>query len=84
MPKYVLDGGSLVHKAKWCKGDTFINIFNSYINYVTKKYGYGAVVFDGYPEVPTTKDATHIRRKAKKFGRSVNISPHLKLNMTKA
>ena len=85
MPKYVLDGGSLVHKVKWCKGDTFINIFNSCINYVTKKYGYGAVVvFDGYPEVPTTKDTTHIRRKSKKFGRSMNISPHLKLNMTKA
>ena len=84
-PINVLDGGSLLHKVTWCKGDTFINIFNSYINCVTKKYGYGAVVvFDGYPEVPTTKDRTHMRRKAKKFGRSVNISPHLKLNMTKS
>ena len=41
------------------------------------------VVFDGYPDIPTTKDTTHIRRRSSKTGRSVNVTPLMKLNMSK-
>ena len=33
-----------------------------YVRYVTRKYGTAAIVFDGYNDDPTTKDATHLRR----------------------
>ena len=81
---HVLDGGNLLFKMKWTKGATFEEIFNSYVNYVLKHYGKRSIiVFDGYPDTPSTKDTTHIRRKANKLGRSVNITPHMKLNMRK-
>ena len=34
----------------------------TYINYVTKRYPKLTVVFDGYPDKPSTKDITHMRR----------------------
>ena len=81
---YVLDGGNLLFKMKWKKGTTFENIFKSYVQYVLKNYGKNSIiVFDGYPETPSTKDTTHIRRKAITLGRCVNITPHMKLNMSK-
>ena len=61
-PTYVIDGGNLLFKLKWKKGSTFENIFQSYENYVLKRYGPNTViVFDGYPEEPSTKDTTHLR-----------------------
>ena len=83
-PIYVLDGGNLLFKIKCKKGVTFEDIFKSYVQYVLKNHGINTtIVFDGYPEIPSTKDTTHFRRKANKLGRSVNISPHMKLNMSK-
>ena len=41
------------------------------------------IVFDGYPDESTTKDTTHIRRKSTKAGRFVNITSHMKFNMSK-
>ena len=83
-PSYVLDGGNLLFMVKWKKGSTFEDIFKSYVNYVLKHYGpKSVIVFDGYPETPTTKDTTHLRRKSSKAGRCVNITPHTKLNMSK-
>ena len=61
--KFVLDGGSLLAKKEWKKGETFEKICQSYVEYVHSKYGPGTeVVFDGYPTEPTTKDSTHLRR----------------------
>ena len=51
---------------------------------VLKHYGPGTViVFNGYPQGPTTKDSTHMRRMAKNMARSVNITPYMILNMSK-
>ena len=41
------------------------------------------IVFDGYPQEPSTKDTTHLRRKSTKAGTFVSITPHMKLNMKK-
>ena len=81
---YVLDGGHLLFKMKWKKGKSFEEIFRSYENYVLKHYGGNSIiVFDGYPDEPDTKDTTHLRRKLRKSGKCVNITPHMKLNMNK-
>ena len=44
------------------KGDLFSTTCMTYVNYVTKKYPKLTVVFDGYPDKPSTKDITHMRR----------------------
>ena len=59
---YVLDGGSLLHRIPWTRGETFENVCHKYVNYVLKKYGEATVVFDGYNNGPDIKDITHKRR----------------------
>ena len=59
---FVLDGGSLLQRLPWLKNATFESICQSYVDYVTKRYQNVVVVFDGYPNCPTTKDVTHMRR----------------------
>ena len=38
------------------------SVSHLYVRYVAQKYGAAAIVFDGYTDYPTTKDATHLRR----------------------
>ena len=64
---FILDGGSLLHKVHWENNSTYLDISNSYLKYVKAKYGNAIVVFDGYPEGPSTKDNTHTRRTFKTF-----------------
>ncbi len=59
---YILDGGALLHRIPWQRGSTYNGICQEYVNYVTAKYGRPTVVFDGYQDGPSTKDATHLRR----------------------
>ena len=83
-PTYVLDGGNLLFKLRWSKGVTFESIFKSYLPYIVKHYRKKcAIVFDGYPDRPTTKDTTHLWRRSSKTGRFVNITPLMKLNVSK-
>ncbi|CAG2234842.1 unnamed protein product [Mytilus edulis] len=60
--KYVSDGGSLIHRIPWVKGQNFSSICESYVQYVIKHYSDATIVFDGYPDIPTLKDVTHVRR----------------------
>ncbi|KAK3092613.1 hypothetical protein FSP39_004972 [Pinctada imbricata] len=80
---YVLDGGSLIHKIPWEQKASFGSIIDSYTNYVLKKFGHATIVFDGYPNHPTTKDITHIRRSKGICGRKVIISNVTTLNTKK-
>lgn len=59
---YVLDGGSLVHRVPWKKGDKFCQISAAYADFTLQHYGRATVVFDGYANAPSTKDVTHQRR----------------------
>ena len=36
--QYVLDGGSLLHRVPWKPGDTYLNIANSYANFIFHNY----------------------------------------------
>ena len=55
---FVLDGGALLQRIPWSRGSLYKDIFKSYSEYVTRKYGEAVIVFDGY-EGPSTKDMTH-------------------------
>ena len=44
------------------RGSTYESVSHLYVRYVTHKYGATSIVFDGYNDDPTTKDATHLRR----------------------
>ena len=81
--KYVHDGGALLQKIKWEKQMTYAAISSLYINYVEKHYGsHCIVVFDSYPEIPSTKDQTHAKR-SKKVGPEIKISPTAPLTVSK-
>lgn len=62
----VLDGGSLLYTIDWAKGSKFKKIAEQYTKFVKKHYLLPGcqvkVVFDSYPQGPTTKDSTHLRR----------------------
>ena len=56
---YVLDGGALLQRLPWSRGETFDTVWKRYVNYVTSKYGKATIVFDGYANGPDihTSDA---------------------------
>ena len=58
---YVLDGGSLLHRLPWKKGDSYNAIAESYAYFTVRHYRQATVVFDGYGEGPSMKDNTHQR-----------------------
>ena len=81
---YVLDGGSLLHRISWAKGQTYNEICDSYVDYVIKRYEEGTtVVYDGYDGKPSTKDTTHVRRTKGKQGIAVHFTGEMRLNMKK-
>lgn len=57
--EYILDSGSLLHRIPWSCGAPYNDICECYVPFVLHNYGRATVVFDGYEEGPTTKDATH-------------------------
>ena len=72
--RYVLDGGSLLHKLKWKKGDTYGKIVRAYADFTTKHYETATVVFDGYSAGPSIKDNTQQRRGQAKSYATVNFT----------
>ena len=58
-PKFVIDGGALLHKVKWLPGSDMQNILNQYSKYISEKYRNCCVVFDGYDNGPYIKDHEH-------------------------
>ena len=79
----VLDGGALLQRVIWPRGSTYNDILQLYAEYVERKYGKVTVVFDGYGNGPSTKDITHLRRKASAAGGKVNFSKNMLLSSKK-
>jgi len=73
-PMFVLDGDSLIQRLPWVKGATFEAICESYVDYISKRYDNAVVVSDGYPDGPSTKDITHLRRSKGMIGPEVCFS----------
>ena len=59
---YVLDGGSLLQRLPWNRGETYGSIAKSYADFTIRHYSKATVVFDGYLDGPAIKDNTHQRR----------------------
>ena len=53
---YVLDGGYLIHRLPWKKGDSYSAIAESYADLTVTHYGQARVVFDGHGECLSIKD----------------------------
>ena len=79
----ILDGGALVQCIPWQINKTFEHIFYTYINFLNKRYRGAIVVFDGYPDEPTTKDITHMRRKSGKTGATIIFNENTPLTTQK-
>lgn len=59
----------------WNKGSMFGEICQGYLEFIQRNsQGDSCVVFDGYPESPTTKDTAHIRRTKGICGQAVIFS----------
>ena len=68
----VIDGGALLHKVWWPPKSTYGEVFNQYVEFVTRKYGkYDKVivVFDGY-----TKSTTNIQEQLRRGSSAANIT----------
>ncbi len=77
---FVLDGGALLHRIPWKIGESYSDIYKNYCNYVSKRYGYATIVFDGYEHGPSTKDYTHMRRATNKQAVNINFEDNMKVN----
>ncbi|GFN75907.1 hypothetical protein PoB_000241300 [Plakobranchus ocellatus] len=75
--EYVLDGGSLLHRIPWRRSDTFAAIGQIYVEYVQRMYMKPRIVFDGYNDGPSTKDATHLRRSCGVIGPTIRFNPEM-------
>ena len=79
---YVLDGGALLQRVPWSKGETFEAICERYVEYVSRRYGKAMIVFDGYESGPGIKDVTH-RRRGHGAGPSVVLTPQTVVSLRK-
>ena len=80
---YVLDGCALLQRLPWSRGQTFESICHMYVTYVTKRYGKATIVFDGYEDGPTIKDATHCRCTGSSKGPNVIFTGETSLKLKK-
>lgn len=77
---YVVDGGWLMHRVEWNKREKYEQILSRYVGYVIKNFGKAVVVFDGYPDTPTTKDSTHLRRSSAPRSADIQVRVNLENN----
>ena len=83
--KYVLDGGSLLHKVPWTIGHTFAQICQAYVTYIKKRYGNcPTIVFDGGYDAASTKDAAHVRRAKVRIEKTVRLHLNNQFSMSKS
>ena len=81
--QYVLDGGSLVHRIPWQRGTTYNDICRQYTNYVTIRYGYAIIMFDGYQEELSTNDCAHEPHPDERAGPTVDFARDMAIKSKK-
>ena len=57
---YIIDGGTLLQRLPWQRGQSFDLLCDMYVRYVSRKYGRPTIVFDDYTSGTSTKDITHV------------------------
>lgn len=72
---YVIDGGHILHSIVWPRPATYGEVINNYVSHVKNRYGETCIiVFDGYPDYPTTKGNEQERRAARRTSSDININ----------
>ena len=59
---YFRDGGTLLHRLPWPQGSIHDGVCQMYVSHVKQRYGTPVLVFDGYTNELSTKDAIHVIR----------------------
>lgn len=78
----MVDGGYLLHSVVWPNKGTYGRIIENYVEVIVKRYGKNVhVVFDGYPEYPTTKGIEHIRR-GRKTSHELKFIPSMECSIS--
>ena len=76
---YVLDGGALLHRVPWPRGNgTYRDVLAAYTSYVSRKYRRPTVVFDGYDDI-STKYSTQKRRAAGKVAPTISFTEDMQV-----
>ena len=74
--QYVLDGECLLHRVVWPKNRTYLEVEDSYLHYIRRRYTTKCVVvFDGYENGPSIKDHEHTRR-ASALAPDIRVEDH--------
>ena len=75
--KHVIDGGALLHRVGWKKGETYAFLMHQYKKYLTSRYPHSsAIIFDGYSN-PSTKDSI-LQRRYQETSTDVDVQPQHK------
>ena len=72
---YVLDGGSLLHRLPWNRGDSYKKIVRTYADLVRKYGNTATIVIDGYQNGATIKDNVHSHRGHVSSRPTVSLTP---------
>ena len=80
-----MDGGALLQRLPWSRGQTFDSICHMYVTYVTRRYGKATIVFDGYEDGPviTYSMRTYRRRTDRSKGPNVVFTGETSLKLKK-
>lgn len=82
---YVIDGGHILHSIVWPRPATYGEVINNYVSHVKNRYGETCIiVFDGYPDYPTTKGNEQERRAARRTSSDININENTVTTTTQA
>ena len=81
---FVIDGGALLQRIPWVRNQSYKSLCDTYVDHVMRNFGSGAIiVFDGYPDKPTTKDQAHLRRSKGMVGATINFTEDMIFNAKK-
>lgn len=61
------------------------DVLNSYLSFIQRNYGSNVtVVFDGYPDAPTTKGCEQNRRSVKHMSSDINVAENLSVTVAQS
>ena len=83
--QFVLGGGALLQGLPWSRGRTYESLCQMYAQHIQKSFGLDrtTVIFDGYPDRPSTKAYAHLRRSKAVTGAKVHFTEDMTCNIKK-
>ena len=80
---YIVDGGYLLHKVVWGVCNTYSEVAEKYVYYISRHFGNNCViVFDGYSYNLSTKNTERIRRLQKLRCPDIIVTGNGRVNVT--